>query len=85
MINITFTPEQSAAIVAKWNEVADARHQLTAGQAHLIPGDNFEDDIDVLGEHQVEIRGLHTASGNPATFYIFRKDVTVESVSDDNF
>lgn len=78
MIAITFTPAQSAAIVAKWNDLANEANQLGADQAYLVVGDGFDEDIEAHGEHMVELRGTKSASGNPVTFTILESDATIE-------
>ena len=82
MISITFTAEQDAAIVAKWNEHAAESHQLSKGEAYLVVGDSIESDIEEAGSHTVEVRGLQSKNGNPVTFEIFEKDVTVEEIEE---
>jgi len=78
MMNITFTPSQDAAIVAKWNAKAKEDSQLSAGQAHLVVGDSFDFDIEEQGFHQVEVGQFESKTGNPVTFIIEDHEVTIE-------
>ena len=78
-MQITFTADQDAAIVAKWNNAAKMDRQLEAGQAHLVVGDNFDSDIESQGYHEVEVRGVESSTGNPAAFIIEDHEVTIEA------
>ena len=57
-------------LVARWNELANDKHQLEPDQAHLLFGENADADFALDGQHLVELRASETKSGNPATFYI---------------
>ncbi|PIE10319.1 MAG: hypothetical protein CSA72_07280 [Rhodobacterales bacterium] len=79
MMTITYTAEQAAAIVAKWNDLANAESQLDAAQAHLvISGDNFDDEIESQGYATIEVPARQSKSGNPATFIIDENELTIE-------
>ena len=82
MISSAFTPEQDAAIVAKWNEHANESNQLSEGKAYLVVGDSVETDIEEAGYHSVEVGPFKSKTGNPVTFEIFEEDVTVEKVEE---
>ncbi|MEM9969024.1 MAG: hypothetical protein AAF755_13115 [Pseudomonadota bacterium] len=79
MTSYTFTAEQSAAAIAKWNDLANTDNQLSLDQVHLILGDNFDSDIEDNGCSQIEVGTFASKTGNPATFYIFEEDVTVDA------
>lgn len=82
MFSITFTADQAAAIAAKWNQYANEANQITADQAHLVPEDSFEADIEDTGEHMVEVGAFKSATGRPITFTISANDVTIEEVAE---
>lgn len=79
MTNITYTPAQAAAIVAKWNELANDANQLEADQAHLaISDENFDADIISDGYATIEVGQFASKTGTPVTFIIEDTDLTIE-------
>ncbi len=74
---ITYSTEQSAAIVAKWNEHANDENQLTADQAHLVFHDNSDADMTDQGYTQIEVGSFRSRTGNPATFIVEDSEVTL--------
>lgn len=77
-MRFTYTPEQSAAIAARYNELAKPPYHLSHYDCYLIFGDNFDEDLELHGETQIEIAGIQSITGNPQTFYISASDMTVE-------
>lgn len=74
----TLTSEQAAAIVAKWNELANEANQLTAEQAHLVFHDNSDEEMAVDGCTQIEVSAARSRTGKPASFYITEEEITAE-------
>lgn len=83
--NITLTPEQDAAIVAKWNELAKADRQVDPGFAHVIldMNDNLEIEMEETGSATIEVGMLDSKTGNPITFEIYTSEVDIEIMDDD--
>jgi hypothetical protein len=77
-MTFTYTPEQASVIAARWNELANDHNQISASDVHHIFGDNADDDMATRGTTLVEVRASHSATGEPATFYVTEADVTVE-------
>lgn len=77
-IVITYDAAQAENLVSKWNELANEANQLTADQAHLLFGDNAEDEMEQNGSCMVEVGRFKSRTGNPATFTIDARDVTLE-------
>jgi len=73
---ITITRSQAKNLVNKWNDLANDRNQLTIDQAHLIMANpSFDEELIKDGVTSVELRGLKTVTGNPATFTVWLDDV----------
>ncbi|MCT4557366.1 MAG: hypothetical protein N4A61_04825 [Pelagimonas sp.] len=79
MTTYTFTDQQSAALVARWNEHANDENQINSDQVHLMISDNFDADMENDGCALVEVGRFASKTGNPATFYIYEEDVTVDA------
>ena len=78
-MQITYTTPQAEAIVAKWNALAKESHQIEVSRAHLvINGDNFDSDIEGQGYSTIEVNGLASKTGNPATFIVEDTELTIE-------
>lgn len=74
----TFTPEQDAVIIARWNELANEKSQLRPGQAHLVVGDSFHVDISDYGDHYVVIPARYSKTGDATAFHIADDEVTFD-------
>ena len=77
-MTFTYTPDQAAAIVAKWNELATAENNVSAKNAHLIFHDNSDDEMEDRGYTTIEVGRFQSKTGNPATFEIHTSDVELE-------
>ena len=75
---IEYTAAQAAAIVAKWNDLANDDNQLTANQAHLIFHDNSDAEMEEQGCTSIEVHGRQSRDGNPATLYITEEVISFE-------
>ena len=80
-MTFTYTPEQAAAIAARWNDLANDRNQISASDVHHIFGDNADHDIETHGATLVEVHSFHSATGVPETFYVTSDEVTVEYIA----
>tara|TARA_R100000951_G_scaffold459_1_gene2096 strand:+ start:820 stop:1401 length:582 start_codon:yes stop_codon:yes gene_type:complete len=81
-MTFTYTPEQAAAIAARWNDLANARNQINASDVHHVFSDNADSDMAADGATLIEVHPFHSATGAPETFYVMRHDVTIETVAD---
>lgn len=81
-MTFTYTPEQASVIAASWNSLANDRNQISASDVHHIFSDNADYEVATRGETLVEVRASHSATGEPATFYVTSDDVALETVAD---
>ena len=81
-MTFTYTPEQAAAIATRWNDLANARNQISTSDVHHVFGDNADSDMAADGATLVEVHAFHSESGAPATFYVTSDEVMLETVAD---
>ena len=74
-MTFTYTPKQAEKIAARWNELANARNQISAEDVHHIFDDNADHDIAADGATLVILRAEHSATGAPTAFCVTRADV----------
>lgn len=80
-MSFTYTTEQAAEIVAKWNALAKA--QLTPDQAHLVFHDNSDDDMETQGRTTIEVGRFDSKSGNPETFEVLSSEVEMDETGEE--
>ena len=84
MLNITLTEKQNINLVKLYNTHVKIKYRLTPSKAYLLIGnDNFDSAIEEDGCYIYEVGKFLTRSGNPETFDITDKMVTIETLEDD--
>jgi len=70
---ITYSKEQAQAIVDRHNELAN--FELRVEDVHHLFDDYADDDMRDDGEVMIEVRAMHSKTGNPVTFTITRDEI----------
>jgi len=77
-MSFTYTNEQAAKIVAKWNELTNESYQISADKAHTLFHDNSDDEMDMQGYTTIEVGRFASKTGNPVTFEIDDTEVCMD-------
>ena len=77
-MNITCTPDQSAAIIHRWNDLVIPGFQFNENQASMLFDDRLAQEIVTTGESKLEVGRHQAKSGDAETLSIRLDDVTFD-------